>query len=344
MSSTVRRPDPPVSKRACIEAATWAVKLHGPERDSAMESGWRDWLAEHPDHPIAWENASDAWNMTHELPVEVVLPAVRLRRDILSRSGWARALVTVGACAAVAAVALVWHLFVDRSEVATGVGEQRAINLPDGTRIEINTNSRLSPQFDPQERRVVLESGEAHFSVAHEKRPFVVVAGAHKVIALGTSFMVRRGDLTDDTLTVTLIDGRVAVAPVTATDILPAEPLPQVTVLSAGQRLRMHRTAPPVVDTPPMERATGWMRGQVIFDHTALADAAAEMNRYSSLRIAIAPSAAGFRVGGSFQVGDSEAFARAAADSYNLTLRRQGDQILLGPADSPGEDSTSLTR
>ena len=89
------------------------------------------------------------------------------------------------------------------------------------------------------------------------------------------------------------------------------------------------------LDLPSMDRATGWMRGQVIFDHTTLSEAVAELNRYGSpLRLLVEPSAAQIKVGGSFRIGDSESFARAVAETYNLSLTRRGNQLILRRPDS----------
>ena len=64
--------------------------------------------------------------------------------------------------------------------------------LPDGTTVEINTNSKLSypDRFKGSKREVVLE-GEAYFDVAHDKtKPFIIHTGDANIKVLGTSFNV----------------------------------------------------------------------------------------------------------------------------------------------------------
>ena len=76
---------------------------------------------------------------------------------------------------------------------ATGPAEQRTVELSDGTQVSLNANSRVVVQYDDRVRKVTLTSGEALFNVTkHQPRPFVVVIGDRKVIAMGTSFVVRR--------------------------------------------------------------------------------------------------------------------------------------------------------
>jgi transmembrane sensor len=177
---------------------------------------------------------------------------------------------------------------------------------------------------------VVLKSGEAYFNVAHERRPFVVLVGERKVIAVGTSFLVRREDIADSALTVTLIEGRVAIAPLSAPDVLPPNPLPEITLLSAGKRLRLGSAAQPKIDVPSMDSETAWMRGQLIFDNTPLREAVAEFNRYNALQIKIAVGPAGdIPVGGVFRISDAASFATAVAQSHELRLVRVGNEVLL---------------
>jgi len=316
------------SKRAWAEAAAWVVKLQDPRRDAALEAGWRTWIAEDPDHAFAWEIASDTWNTSHDIPPKLALPPVRVQREgfAVNALGWKCAFVA--ACVILLSVGLAWRLLSGPS-VTTEVGEQRTVNLRDGTRMQLNTDTRIRLEYDEQVRRVVLSSGEAFFAVAHERRPFVVMAGDRKVIAVGTSFVVRKDERPDAPLTVTLIEGRVAVAKADAADVLPAQPI-GVTILKSGERLRVRSNGQTTLDIPSIDRATGWMRGQLIFDRTTLAEAASELNRYSApVHLSVKPSAAQIAVGGSFRVGDSESFARAVAESYNLSLVRRGDELIL---------------
>ena len=68
-----------------------------------------------------------------------------------------------------------------------------------------------SRQFERCLSRLTLMSGQANFEVVHEPdRAFRVVAGAARVVDLGTKFDVR---LQHDSTIVTVIEGRVAVAP-----------------------------------------------------------------------------------------------------------------------------------
>lgn len=323
--------------RAQAEAAAWISLLHSDERDAEIEEGLKRWIAADPLHAAVWEAATDIWNETAGLPRRIPRHPIPTRRSRLKRLKPGLAMAAV--CLLTAGLAgVAFQYFVLHPRVSTAIGEQRTLNLEDGTRVELNTDSHLVVSFDRHTRTVILNSGEAYFQVAREQRPFIVIAGEHKILALGTTFTVRRDESADDPVTVTLIEGRVAVAPVdirnNAADARPAQD--EVKLLTPGERLRVRKHAAPTLDSPSIDKATGWMRGQLIFDHTPLAEAAAEFSRYNQVKITVAsPEAAKIPIGGVFRIGDSKSFARAVAASYDLKLTVHGDELVLKPLQDP---------
>jgi transmembrane sensor len=60
-----------------------------------------------------------------------------------------------------------------RDRTVTGVGERRTLALPDGSSVELNTDTEVSWRFDRQRRRLWLARGEAALTIAHDAlRPF----------------------------------------------------------------------------------------------------------------------------------------------------------------------------
>ena len=331
------------SAAVCAEAAAWIAKLHGEQRFENVEAGFKRWLAVSAEHRAAFEMANEIWLDTEQLP-KPLLPTI-LR--------WPKAALVVTipraiAAAVVAAVIIGFAFYLRDSDLATSVGEQRNLSLEDGTRISLNTSSRVRVHYDHSARRVELEAGEAYFEVAkHADWPFIVTAGGKQVVARGTAFLVRRDD---DSVAVTLVEGKVTVAP--AGEVIPsAAPISNDSSISAlarspgggpnrsvdditltpGQRLTFidHQSAPRI-DSPQIERMTAWQRGQVILDHTPLSDAVGEMNRYSDVELTIErPEAARAQVTGIFRVGDSQSFAQAVAETYHLQVVNRGSQIVI---------------
>ena len=115
------------------------------------------------------------------------------------------------AAAALAVCAVTWSYLTGPQVYQTHFGEQRSILLEDGSRITLNTASRIDVRFDKGQRFVRLLEGEALFEVAHDAtRPFDVQTGATVLRALGTQFDVEMGP---NLTTVTVVEGRVAVVP-----------------------------------------------------------------------------------------------------------------------------------
>jgi transmembrane sensor len=307
----------PIARRARAEAAAWIVRLHGPQRSPELEAAFRDWLAAHPENGRQFERVTETWDAGASLPTErVSRMAERGKRQGLHRWIQATALPLLVSGLAAWGAWLWWA----GPTYATGVGEQRVVRLDDGTRISLNSDTRMRVAYDGERRRVILERGEAYFDVAPDLvRPFAVIAGDREVLALGTVFVVRY----DNTQTaVTLLEGKVAMAPMKKS----AEEL----ILTPGERVIIHPGRPPEVDVPRMENVAAWRRGEVILDRTVMADAVAELNRYDKTQLFIDdPRIAALQISGIYQAGDSEDFARAMAKLYDLEVEDRPGQIHL---------------
>jgi transmembrane sensor len=319
-------------RRIRAQAARWVTELHGPDRDARLEARVKDWIAADPRNAAAFELATEAWQKSGNLPAH--LPDSSPGARIQVRRRMPRSVLAAVACVVVALMAAIY--LARDGTLTTGSGEQKTVELTDGTRVSLNANSRILVQYDDRVRKVALTTGEALFNVAkHQTRPFVVVLGDRKVIAVGTSFMVRREESDGAAFAVTLVEGRVAVEPLSWPDGLPAERAAGAKLLNAGQRLRFAADRPPVVDSPSIDKITAWQRGQLIFDDTSLSEAAAEFNRYGAIKLAIDSAAAGRRrVGGVFRIGDPASFAHAMANQYRLKIVNRRNLIILTDDDA----------
>jgi transmembrane sensor len=315
------------------QAAVWVTDLHGPERSPELEAGVRRWLAEDPRHAQAFELATDAWQRSGNLParLEEPRPAIPLAASTRVRhASRATRVGLAGASVLALVLAAAFYLLKDPS-LSTGYAEQKTVELSDGTQVTLNANSRVSVDYTDRLRKVTLTRGEALFNVTkHQSRPFVVVIGSRKVIALGTNFDVRRDDTREPSFTVTLIEGRVAIEPLAAPDLIPLSAMDAITLLDPGQRLRFAANAPDAVDSPSIDKVTAWQRGQLIFEDTSIREAAKEFNRYGKRRLTIDPSVSEkLRVGGVFRIGDPDSFAHAMANAYRLRIIERTDELKL---------------
>jgi len=315
------------ARRIRKRAAEWVTALHGPDRNAELDHRIRLWIAEDPRHAAAFERATDDWEDSgHMHAHRPGLESIVRRRARPKTAGPALAGMGILCAAIIAAV----YLLRDDT-LKTGPAEQRTVQLSDGTDVALNANTHLIVRYDAHVREVVLVSGEALFTVIkHQPRPFVVVIGGRKVVAVGTSFLVRRDAPNSSGFAITLVEGRVAIAPISWPNVLPLAPVTGLSLLNPGERLRFEGDSAPKEDLPSIEGVTAWRRGQLIFDDTSLSEAAEEFNRYGTQKLIIDdPRLEKLRVGGVFRIGDPSSFAHAMANTYHLHVVENNRTIVL---------------
>jgi transmembrane sensor len=200
------------------------------------------------------------------------------------------------------------------------LGKRKVVNLSDGSRIELNTQSIVRTAIDAKSRDVWLDSGEAYFEVARrDGRTFVVHAGSQTITVLGTKFAVRR-DM--GRVMVNVVEGKVRVEDNRRGDASAAIVTAGDTVISrAGSTLIAPKSSNRV------ERALAWRDGILTFDLMPLSEVAAEFNRYNRLQLSVDSKAAAIPIGGAFQASNVEAFTRLLHDAYGLKVERTGDRV-----------------
>jgi len=305
------------------QAATWLAALRGPNRTPELVNRFEKWLAEDERHRAIWEQMTDSWDLAGGLQMDIRSLSAAAEREEARRTRFISAMAASFLVAVLVASGAFYYAF--RSiRFTTAVGEQRIVTLTDGTRVALNTNTRILIHYGKAFRRITLERGEALFDVAQRSRsPFIVAAGGREIEALGTSFIVREDD--QHGLAVTLVEGKVAVS--SEKDARVAE-APQI--LQPGERLTLSARAPAILDRPQIRQLTAWQRGEVAFDETPLIQAIAEMNRYSTVSIRVRGGLPpGHRLSGRFRAGDSAEFARGIAKTYGLTLTETDHELLL---------------
>ena len=165
----------------------------------------------------------------------------------------------------------------------TRIGEQRTIELDDGSVVTLNTAGQLVVDYSGATRRILLERGEAYFEVAEvPARPFTVDLGLRSVTAVGTEFSVRKDP---QHYQVAVIEGTVAIgefADGAAQHRLEAGWVAEVDV----QRNELKAFQP-----DSMDRYAGWRNGMVSFSREPLYQVVQELNRYTRKKILIEDSA-----------------------------------------------------
>ena len=304
------------------EAAAWHVRLGVRNVSTATIEEFFTWRSE-PANAEAYRRVEKIWadagKLVDDPEIADALEAAMSRKaGAASSRGVPRTLLGLAAVGAAAALAIgAWAWQQSRTVFATGVGEQRLVQLADGSSIRLDTASRIRVRFADDRRLVDLERGQALFTVAHDRdRPFIVDAGATQVTAVGTVFDVRRDGAT---VRVTLVSG--------AVDVTPEGEGRAVRRMAAGEQTRVSSNG---LDTQAadVEAETSWTDGRIVFRDTPLRQAVSEVNRYLTAKIELdAASLDAVPVNGVFRTGDRDAFVSTASQAFGLEV-------------SPGPDGT----
>jgi transmembrane sensor len=312
-----RAPSPQVR----AEAAAWLARLHATDRDAADEAGFRAWLNDDPDHALAFEAVDRMWSDVgglNGLPSDLRKafgPAPQAQPRRASR----RALLAgVGLLAVTGGSAMFWRS-ASAKVYETEVGEQKHVALDDGSLLLLDAQTRVAVSFSETARLVDMKYGRVNFRVVPDlKRPFIVQAAEKKIVATRCNFDVR---CEDGKVQVILIHGEADVKPASA-------PQARGERLKAGDRLVAANDVE-TRDKPDLTHVLAWQSGYEMFDNEYLSQAADEMNRYSTAKLAVDPSVAGLKVSGVYRVGDNSAFAHSLAKLLPITVRQMGDTLVL---------------
>ena len=368
--------------RITDEAALWFVRVQAPEFSGADREEFASWLAASAEHVLEYLSVAAVSSEIREsasgMDVDALVALARERgdqhnvvaihaarpvtgkgpRDATNRRG-RRAVWTAAASVAIMGLAGIWFALTSGPLVhTTGVGEQAAFPLSDGSVVVLNTQSSIEVDYTETDRMVRLLTGEVLFEVREDAdRPFRVLTDLAVIRAVGTVFNVRRrGEATN----VTVIEGTVDVRLIDARDGSGSPALQSADVavtlagdaavpgglrdrdgmvrLDAGEQARVDEQSHEVVVLDAnTEDTTAWRERRLIFESQPLADVVAEFNLYGDRQIEIGDSELADRsISGSFDADDPESFALflSTADLVEAVRRADGTIVLHFPREA----------
>jgi len=304
------------------EASLWVI---GEDRGLSDEERERMalWLDASTAHRVAYLKMQGVWKRADRL---AALRAPQPMRQIPVERGYMMPrLFALAAVLTVFVGGTSWYYYATRSAgeaFATGVGQQQTVRLDDGSRIELNTDSRVQAQVTETSRTMRLERGEAYFEVVHDaRRPFVVFAGNRKITDIGTKFSVR---LDRDQVHVLVSEGEVRVESLDGKPMAP-------TVADAGTAVVAQENGTLVANRAPRDvsREMSWRSGVLVFDQETLAAAAEAFNRYNRKKVVVVGQAREVRVGGRFRANNADVFASLIQTGMGLNVQYADDEIII---------------
>lgn len=251
---------------ASRQAVEWLARRHDPDTTGFDARAFQAWLAENPRNRRAFAEIEALWQASGTASATGITA-----RPAVSRRAFSRRVLAAGVAALAVTGAATLALAPEPADFRTAPGETARITLPDGTAVDLSTDTALRLVFSDTERRVELLSGEAFFAVAKDTaRPFRVRSQETEAEALGTAFSVAR---TDDGARVTVTEHSVAV---TAGG--------ERRVITAGQHVEtfaMGRHLPlGPVEEAHIERDLSWRAGKLVFLDRPLGQVVAELDRW----------------------------------------------------------------
>ncbi len=233
----------------------------------------------------------------------------------------------------------------------TAIGEQRVLELSDGSIVYLNTDSQLSVRYTRLSRALRLLNGQALFKVRHDaNRPFLVHSGSAVIRAVGTQFDVYRRAA--DTR-VAVIEGVVQILRdrhdgsfenSAANTDFGTQSSSMTSPASAALRLSAGEAAAVTADGKITKheqsdsvRTTAWRQRRLVFREDTLGDIAAEFNRYNaSMRIRVVGEAAtNQHFSGTFDADSPETLVQALAGDNTLVVEYSTNEIIIRARHSP---------
>ncbi|MCU0394975.1 MAG: FecR family protein [Chitinophagaceae bacterium] len=239
-------------------------------------------------------------------------------------------------------------------QVSTRPGSRTKVELPDGTQVWLNADSRLTygNDFGKDTREVTL-SGEAYFDVAPNKAvPFYIHTSKIRIKVTGTAFNVRAYPNEPSSET-SLVHGKVEVIlngqPDKTYYLKPSEKLivseTSVNQMGATQRLVGDQASRPALQEPTIARLvldeidqlpveTAWVNNKLAFSDESFREVANKMERWYGVDIAFAhPDLETIRFTGRFE----EETLLEALKAMQLTARFRfevnGNQVKISKQD-----------
>lgn len=306
-----------IDPKVIRQAADWWARLRE-DAGPAERERFDRWRRAQPAHDLAWQRIAaltrDVAAGVAEAGPAVASRTLRQAPLIQSRRAAIRLMVSaVGLGLGAWAVGERDAIRRLSADLRTGTGERRALALPDGTQVELNTGSAVDLRYTASHRELVLLQGEILVATARDPagRPFTVRTRGGVLTPVGTRFLVR--DLEAGRMRVAVLEGAVDVRGLAPDDTPRRVPAGQQAEFSAAGGFAAEPLEP---------AASAWLNGMLIADEMLLSDFLEELGRYRPGLLGCSGAAAGLRVVGAFPLADSDKVLAMLQEVLPLRVRR----------------------
>ncbi|WP_133490698.1 FecR domain-containing protein [Alcanivorax sp. 24] len=292
---------PPIDPAILEEAADWLLLLQSGDATPADRQNLERWKNQGAMHQAAWQRAESVLDTFHQASHQAAGPAARRTLSRLENTDRRRAMKTLALLLLATPTAWVSYRYLPwyswQADLYTHTGEQRTLDLADGTHLVMNTATAVDLDFSERERRLTLRAGEILLTTSKDPaphaRPLVVDTPQGRLRALGTRFAVRQ--LEGETL-LSVFEGAVEISPIHADKVI--VPAGQQRLFS-GSRIRPSK---PVADD-----ALLWEKGMLLARDMPLRTWVEEIGRYRNGILRCDPEISDIRVSGAFPLNNTDA-------------------------------------
>lgn len=312
------------------EAVAWLIRLRGDKSDAELVK-FENWLAQSAEHRRAYQRA------THHFDTSKVLKTSKRhgKRRMFGTHGWLIGAAMAAAITAVIALGLTFRSSGQkeggRRQAGSGAvfqtlpGQIDAVELADGSKVTMDTRSRLTVSMDSKERRLQFQQGRARIAVNTDARPFVVVAGRGELVTSTAHFDISRGS--DGRIEIAVLSGQVELRSL----LRPVVMQTYRHYAQAGQFIGYpaQNFRPVILSSRGINRRD-WPQGWTEYSAIPLRILIADANRYARPPIVLDdPMVGALLVSGRFRLTETDRFSARIAELFDLALSRRPDAIHL---------------
>ncbi len=297
------------------EASHWLIQL---ESGTADLRAFEAWCNQDLGNAIAFAEVSQRWQQLDALarsdkPMDEESEE-RVREPLTRRLVLRAAFAVLGAGIA--------GTFASKSfarvSVETTIGEQRVLQIGEGVRLELNTQSRLKYRLSSDVLRLWLEQGEIRIEIGNSA-PLVrlISHSATTSLSKGQYNVRERGTALD----LMVLTGQAD----SGEDAAKGRVLAGQTALVGSAAIQVRQSEPIA-----LERAQAWRQGELVFAGESLDFVLGEYNRYLANKIIVSDaSLSRLRLGGRFTSQDPSEFLSALDASFGVVASKQSNGSII---------------
>ncbi|MHC8316852.1 FecR domain-containing protein [Pseudomonas sp. LB3P31] len=303
------------------QALHWLLRLRNNAGNRRLHQQCDLWRAERQEHELAWQQVkslhAELSNQPHAITaVQDALSTLGVRESGVGRRTALKmlsGLLVMGSAAWLSSDMLHWDQW--NADFATSTGERRGFQLPDGTRLELNTASSADLEYTPHQRLIKLTRGEILVTcggidqAASFDRP-LRVQSSHGLFEGVDARYVLLQQSNGTRLSVTA--GRVIIHSPAAGSGVPVQVHPGQSYLVG------HRQS--ILASPSALEPGAWVDGLIAARSMRLADFLAEVGRYRLGHLSCSADIADLQLTGAFRLDDTDELLASLAQTLPVQL------------------------